>query len=547
MHVNSAAFRLIPVILSRESKSKFLPSEVPLWLRGLLWVEFPKLNDDEPYQRLKDGILGRGSDFTPRAIRQIEEDTETNITPRGLRPFEEDDKHFFLRLVAGPRDHRGLPVRIAFWKNRLEQVDPDKTFRVGLLFGPSGCGKSSLVKARLLPRLHQYVKTIYLAATPDRTEQQLLSAVRKQVPVLPSDLGLVESLAHLTSHPDVLKDFKLVIVLDQFEQWLHSNLIVADVPLIAALRQCDATILQAVVMVRADFYVETHRLFEQLNGVKIQDDINADLIDLFDRNHARNVLLEYGRAYSRFTDPQSLNSDEETFLAETLNQLQDGDQRLIAVQFALFADLMKSKPWTGTVLKKLGGATGVGRAFLEENLDAKTANATHRFHRKAAVAVLRELLPPRGAGIKGTSKTKSELMQAASYQSCPADFEGLLGVLLNDLKLISPVASEEDSSSTDSSAIDPRYQLSHDYLVPSLRDWLTSKDRESWRGRARLLLEERTTEWLRDSENPATSHHSLICCRFNMEFPVVSAVPRHTASCGRQSVSTPFGSMLQSQ
>ena len=98
-----------------------------------------------------------------------------------MRSFEEDDKHFFLRLVAGPRDHRGLPVSIAFWKNRLEQVDPDKTFRVGLLFGPSGCGKSSLVNAGLLPRLHQYVKTIYLAATPDRTEQQLLSAVRKQV------------------------------------------------------------------------------------------------------------------------------------------------------------------------------------------------------------------------------------------------------------------------------------------------------------------------------------------------------------------------------
>lgn len=38
--------------------------------------------------------------------------------------------------------------------------------------------------------------------------------------------------------------------------------------------------------------------------------------------------------------------------------------------------------------------------------------------------------------------------------------------------------------------------------MPSLRDWLTSKDRESWRGRARLLLEECTTEWQRESENP---------------------------------------------
>lgn len=43
IYVNSPVFRLIPVILLRESKSKFLRSEVPLWLR----VEFPRLDDDE--------------------------------------------------------------------------------------------------------------------------------------------------------------------------------------------------------------------------------------------------------------------------------------------------------------------------------------------------------------------------------------------------------------------------------------------------------------------------------------------------------------------
>ena len=35
------------------------------------------------------------------------------------------------------------------------------------------------------------------------------------------------------------------------------------------------------------------------------------------------------------------------------------------------------------------------------------------------------------------------------------------------------------------------YQLTHDYLVPSLRDWLTRKQRETRRGRAELRLAER--------------------------------------------------------
>jgi guanylate kinase len=40
-----------------------------------------------------------------------------------------------------------LPDSIRFWKTRIEEMDADKTFTVGLICGPSGCGKSSLVKA----------------------------------------------------------------------------------------------------------------------------------------------------------------------------------------------------------------------------------------------------------------------------------------------------------------------------------------------------------------------------------------------------------------
>jgi hypothetical protein len=37
--------------------------------------------------------------------------------------------------------------------------------------------------------------------------------------------------------------------------------------------------------------------------------------------------------------------------------------------------------------------------------------------------------------------------------------------------------------------------MTHDYLVPSLRDWLTRKQRETRRGRAELRLAERAAEW----------------------------------------------------
>ena len=65
------------------------------------------------------------------------------IVPKGLRSFDEHDADFFLELLPGPRDRDGLPESIRFWKLRIEETDPDKTFRVGLIYGPSGCGKSS--------------------------------------------------------------------------------------------------------------------------------------------------------------------------------------------------------------------------------------------------------------------------------------------------------------------------------------------------------------------------------------------------------------------
>src|SRR5438128_3741804 len=45
------------------------------------------------------------------------------------------------------------------------------------------------------------------------------------------------------------------------------------------------------------------------------------------------------------------------------------------------------------------------------------------------------------------------------------------------------------------------FQLTHDYLVPSLRDWLTRKQKETRRGRTELLLADRAAVWQARPEN----------------------------------------------
>ena len=136
----------------------------------------------------------------PPTSRQSDADRQPiKFIPRGLRSFEEHDADFFLELLPGPRDRDGLPDSIQFWKRKIEQIDPDLTFKVGLIYGPSGCGKSSLAKAGLLPRLGKHVLSIYVEATPDQTESRLLKGLRKACPELTRELGLVDALAKLRS------------------------------------------------------------------------------------------------------------------------------------------------------------------------------------------------------------------------------------------------------------------------------------------------------------------------------------------------------------
>ena len=186
-----------------------------------------------------------------------------------------------LNCLPGPRDREGLPDGVRFWKTRIESIDPDKTFRVGLIYGPSGCGKSSLVKAGLLPRLANHIAPIYIEATPEETESRLLRALRKACPDLPHRVGLVESLMMIRQGKGPRSGQKVLLVLDQFEQWLYAKRGQENTELVNALRQCDGEHVQAIVLVRDDFWLAVSRFATELE-VELTPGHNIALVDLFD-------------------------------------------------------------------------------------------------------------------------------------------------------------------------------------------------------------------------------------------------------------------------
>jgi serine/threonine protein kinase/formylglycine-generating enzyme required for sulfatase activity len=449
------------------------------------------------------------------------------IVPKGLQSFDATDADFFLELLPGPRDRDGLPDSIRFWKSRIEERDSENTFAVGLIYGPSGSGKSSLVKAGLLPRLPENVIAVHVDAVAEETETRLLRGVRKRCPTLDPELGIKETMTALRHGHGLPEGKKVLIILDQFEQWLHADTSrergrsegnkSGNAELVQALRQCDGSRLQAIIMVRDEFWMGVTRFMGQLE-IDLVQGRNCAAADLFSLDHARKVLAAFGRALGKLPETSNETSeDQEEFLDHVVSNLAK-EGKVICIRLSLFAEIMKGRAWNTVTLEEVGGVQRVDATFLEETFASPAANPQHRLHQTAARAVLRALLPEAGTVLKGHVRSYAELLAASGYTNRTRDFHDLLRILDTEIHLITPTDPEGERGIREQEANMARsdevvshyvlaasptrsYQLTHDYLVPALRDWLTRKQKDTWRGRAELLLAERAAIWNARQEN----------------------------------------------
>ncbi len=382
--------------------------------------------------------------------------------------FDESDADFFLELLPGARDRDGLPEGLRFWKTRIETTDPDRAFRVGLIYGPSGCGKSSMVKAGLLPRLGPQVCAIYVEASGSETEARLLRNLRRLFPALPAAAGLAEGLKALRHRHGLPAGRKVLLVLDQFEQWLFARRDGQGDELIAALRQCDGEHIQALCLVRDDFWMAATRFMKELD-IDLVPERNIAAVDLFERRHARTVLAAYGRAYDALpARSDDLSRDHHAFLDQAVAGLsQDG--RIVPVRLALFAEMVKGRPWTPATLREVGGMDGVGVKFLEDTFSSPRSHPNHRYHQKAAQAVLKALLPETNADIKGRMRSVEELREASGYANRPSDFTDLIRMLDGELRLITPVDPEGSVDEDVPTPVPGRPSLPVDPRLPRAR------------------------------------------------------------------------------
>ena len=115
-------------------------------------------------------------------------------------------------------------------------------------------------------------------------------------PSLASIAGLTELLVRIRRGEGLSPGDKVLLVFDQFEQWLHARGSKGDTELVDALRQCDGCRLQCLIGVRDDFWMGVTQFMHDLE-VDLAPDRNVAPLKLLSLRHARKVLIAFGRAF----------------------------------------------------------------------------------------------------------------------------------------------------------------------------------------------------------------------------------------------------------
>ncbi len=415
------------------------------------------------------------------------------IIPRGYRPYESSDATFFLSLVPGPRDGSGLPLSIRFWKRRIEESGPDRSFSVGLLSGPVGAGKTSLIAAGVLPCLADHVETVCLVATAEHTEAALASRLTRLAPSNRDDRTLVEIMGDVQLRVEEEPDAKLLLVIDQFEQWLQRNQEGSATALSDALSVCDGRHLSCLLVVRDEF-LPAAKNFMNAHGWPAEQNVNWAPVDLLDLDRARKVLAAHGQAWGALPDRAGDQTAEQIqFLDEAVAELAE-DGRVSPFRLAMFAEVFKNVFWTRAGLRRIGGGQGAGVAALRSAFSSSSSHRNYCRYYQAARAVLAELCPPSTSHRAEHSCENQRLLEVSGCVNSPREFEELMSILNHRLRLISLVDADEESGENVSGIRQaPRrfYRLSHDYLVPVVREWVSegcsedsrrpTRSRSGWR------------------------------------------------------------------
>lgn len=428
------------------------------------------------------------------------------IIPKGLRAFDQNDHEFFLKLLPGPVDRHGIPESIRFWISRLDVDKQVAQIPIGILYGPSGCGKSSFVRAGLIPQLSKHVVSIYIDSTNPELERRTVEAINREIHEVSPQSTLHEAIRKIRHGHHLRHGDKLLLIFDQFEQWLNRCDDINHHPFTLAIRQCNAERVQALFLIRDDFWLSTSQFFRALDQ-RITESLNALSLPLMDREHAIHVLAAIGRAYNRLPSDNTFSPGERKFLKEAVGAIAQRN-KVVCVHLTVLAETFRDRPWTHAEFVAAGGWRGIASEFVAGKFIDPTVPQFVRRNTDLACKILSQLLPSSAVDLKGHARSIAQIAEGCGLSSDHPALLEMMAYLERDGALISPT---EIADGDDQAKI--RYALSHDFLVDPVRGWTEAKQNATLRGRAESEFTQLADYW---RINPQTKFLPSFfqCCRY---------------------------------
>ncbi len=432
-----------------------------------------------------------------------------------LLPMEQLDRPFYESLIAAA----GQSPRFTNADSLIQQLRSRSTDapKIIALSAPSGAGKSSWLRAWLLPELLQNGQTSIcrLDATEsdnsasEHTFDLLQHELRVHLSAASTDgterSTAAELIREVVAGRQLSRNVKLLIVIDQFEQWLLRYGRDENSNLLNALRECNGHRVQALVIFRSDYenlVKPTMRRCEQA----FHDGTNAfDLPAVTKPAVAAETLLHLLGAVGKFQDQADIPGS--TSLRKSAEQLlgTTAGDAILPVQIVLLAKFCLKHTDVPNPLAGYDKFEDIVQLHVNELFQKSITNpAEHQL----LLDIIRRLLPAGSSQARQATSLDNVVGLKKPSSAAPQ-------YLLDCLKsngVIMPVVAPTDLAPAPPAAL---WQLTHEFWIEPLRKWVDDQpqtDREK-------LLRKLTERWYndrRDGNLPTFYEYLLVrkvtCC-----------------------------------
>ncbi len=497
--------RLLESRKSRPEPPKAIDSAIPARLSDLC-LTCLEFNPENRFRSATDLLEALDSLNSPSA----EVDTESDLLR--LRPLTSHDRFLYRRLLnAAPNS--SLNTQIDPLIQRILPPEDANTSSIlpelVALSAPSGAGKSSWFSAGVLPTLRERDRRDALTvvilnaeestADPDAGSENTVARLRQQLIYrlsLPRNTtaSLEEILADWKATAALQPDRKnsakkLLLVIDQFEQWLSVHGRRKETQLQQALRHCDGHLLQTLLIFRSDF-IDRAEPFMDACGSPRAHGSNGFSINMLTGEESFAVLdhvLSTPGATLRWPE----ESDRQSTLQHAAELLGDADKRHGGVCPA----------WVVMVAR-----------FLVKHATAPLPLLHQRSLSDVALSHIRELLEGSAGSRPTLASLYPDIVRCLIDDEAGGDLRrqvgfaqfqnaSLKGTVADDLRQALQSLEAGDlivsMQVTTAGCHEQVWQLTHEIWIQPLRQWLE----QIRRTKAESLLANRTAAWIKSGDS----------------------------------------------